>query len=41
MASLESVASPDCHGMTVVGRSADGESEDAVDLWHEIRRVAE
>ncbi|MBD8012785.1 hypothetical protein BFN01_03540 [Microbacterium sp. AR7-10] len=31
----------DTNAVTVVGRSADGESEDAVDLWHEIRRVAE
>lgn len=31
----------DTNAVTVVGRSADGDSEDAVDLWHEIRRVAE
>jgi len=31
----------DRNAVTVVGRSANGTSEDAVDLWHEIRRVAE
>lgn len=31
----------DMNAVTVVGRSANGESEEAVDLWHEIRRVAE
>ncbi|MFJ4046707.1 hypothetical protein ACIPV2_13295 [Microbacterium sp. NPDC089987] len=31
----------DTNAVTVVGRSANGTSDDAVDLWHEIRRVAE